>query len=101
MKFNFRGKNNELLTSVQINPITKKVTFRNYTDEFLDCAFGKKETVTYDDVIRFFKDRTYQENRTDLPDILKVIGLEKYDPIKMCKYSNGRTAEDGKWIEFL
>ena len=101
MKFNYRGKNSELFTSVYINPITQKVTFKNYTVDYLDCAFGKKETVTYEDVIRFFKDRTYQENRADLPDILEEMGLTKYDPIKMCKYSNGRTAEDGKWIEFL
>ena len=101
MRFNYRGKNDELLTSVQINPLTKKVKFKNHTDEYVKCAFGKKEKVTYDDVIDFFKRRTYQENRADLHDILKAMGLEKYDPVAMCKYSKGRTAEDGKWIEFL
>ena len=101
MRFNYRGKNDELLTSVYVNPLTKKVTFKNYTDEFVKCAFGKKETVTYEDVINFFKRRTYQENRADISDILKVMGLTEYDPIKMCKYTNGRTAEDEKWIEFL
>ena len=101
MKFNFRGPNNELLTEVRISPFSKKVTFVNHTDRIMDKAFGKKESVIYDDVIKFFKLRTVPKSRQSIQDILKEVGLKEYDPYLLCKKFGGRIAHDDKWIEFL
>lgn len=101
MKFNYMNKNNEILTSVYVNPFTKKVKFKNYTDFPLDCVFGVKKKATYEDVMSFFEDRTFPRNRKDLDDILEWMGLSEYNPYLMCKKLNGRTAQDENWIDFL
>lgn len=101
MKFNYMNKDNKVLTSVYVNPITKRVKFKNYTDFPLDCVFGVKKKATYEDVMKFFEDRTFPRNRKDLDDILEWMDLSEYNPYLMCKKLNGRTAQDENWIDFL
>lgn len=101
MKFNYMDKDGNILTSVIVNNFTKKVKIVNYTNDIMDRAFGVKEKVTYEDVMDFFKDRTFPRNRADLQDILDYLGLKKYDPYLMCKKLAGKTAQDENWIDFL
>jgi len=100
MRFNFRGPNGELYTEVFVDD-KKNVKFKNHTDFWADCAFGKRTTATYGDVLTFFEMRTFPRNREDLPEILEAMGLKEYDPYKMCIFSEGRCASDDDWIEFL
>ena len=85
MHFNFRGPHNELLTEVWVNPITKKVRFKNHTNDPFDCVFGMQKTATYQDLIDFFESRTFPRNRANIDDILEEFGLKKYDPYLLCK----------------
>ena len=101
MKFNYMGPNNEILTSVSVNKLTKKVTFKNYTNDPMDCVFGIQKTATYDDVMYFFERRTFPKNRVGIEDILEYMGLKKYDPYRMCKFLKGKTEQDENWIDFL
>ena len=52
MKFDFLDENNNILTTVSVNPITKKIKFKNYVDDPILCVFGVKgeDEVTYDDL---------------------------------------------------
>lgn len=101
MRFNYMSGDGQILTSVTINRLTKKVKVVNYTEEIVDRAFGVKENVTYQDVVDFFEKRTFPRNRSDLQDILDAMGLKKYDPYLMCRKLQGRRAQDQKWIDFL
>ena len=103
MKFNYRNWKNEILTSVCVDNRTGKITFTNYTDDVVERVFGYRteEDVIMDDLMRFFERRTYPRNRTDIKSILHAMGLEEYDPYLMCKKLQGRTEQDGNWIEFL
>lgn len=101
MKFNYMGPNNEILTSVSVNKLTKKVTFKNYTNDPMDCVFGIQKTATYDDLVKFFEGRCISKERSDIKDILDLLGLKKYDPYQICKKSKGTSAQDENWIDFL
>ena len=56
MKFDYLDENNNILTTVSVNPITKKIKFKNYVDDPILCVFGVKgeDEVTYDDLMYFF-----------------------------------------------
>ena len=101
MHFKYIGPDEEVFTEVFVNRLTKKVKVINYTDDFLDRAFGVKEDVTYQDVMEFFESRTFPRRRGDINEILKVIGLKEYNAYKMCKILGGKKAEDGCRVEFL
>ena len=101
MKFNFMDGNNQIITSVYINPITKKVKIKNFTDDIIYRAFGVNENPTYQDVLDFLESRTFPRNRTNIEDILKDMGLKCYDPYLMCKKLQGRKAQDHRWIDFM
>lgn len=103
MKFNYMDRNDKILTSVQMDNKTKKITFQNYTDNIINCVFGvrKNGEATYEDLMAFLKSRTFQENRSDLSNILKGMQLKKYDPYLMCKKLQGRTTYDHNWIDFI
>ena len=101
MKFNFMDGNDQIITAVSVNPLTKKVKIKNYTDDIMDRAFGVNENPTYQDVLDFFESRTFPRNRVSIDDILKSMGLKEYDPYKMCKKLQGRTEQDDFYIDFL
>lgn len=102
MKFDYLDENNNILTTVSVNPITKKIKFKNYVDDPILCVFGVKgeDEVTYDDLMYFFESRSFSRQRKDLPDLLEYMGLKKYDSIAICKFSKGRCAYDSHWIRF-
>lgn len=102
MKFDYLDENNNILTTVSVNPITKKIKFKNYVDDPILCVFGVKDEdeVTYDDLMYFFESRSFDRSRKYLPDILKVMNLKKYDPIAICKFTKGRCTDDPNWIRF-
>lgn len=101
MKFNYMNENDEIITSVYVNPITKKVKIKNYTDDIVDRAFGVNEKPNYQDVLDFFESRTFPRNRVDIDDIIKEFSLIEYNPYLMCKKLQGRTEQDDCYIDFL
>ena len=101
MKFNYMNENDEIITSVYVNPITKKVKIKNYTDDIVDLAFGVNEKPNYQDVLDFFESRCVPRDRKSINDILELLGLKEYDPYLICKFNHGRTAQDENWIDFL
>ena len=100
MRFTFREEDGTPITKVYVNPLTKKVTFKNYKEYFLDKAFGVKEHVTYEDVLNFLEERTVPRNRERIDLILSELHLKEYDPVALCKYFGGRVGEDHRYVEF-
>jgi len=100
MRFTFREEDGTPITKVHVNPLTKKVSFKNYKEYFLDKAFGVKEDVTYNDVLYFLEKRTVPRNREDINEILTELHLKEYDPVALCKFFGGRIASDNRYIEF-
>ena len=101
MKFNFMNDENQVMTSVSVNPITKKVKIKNFTDDIMDRAFGINEKPTYEDVLKFFESRAFPRNYAGIDDVLEGMNLKTYDPYLMCKKLQGRTEQDEFYIDFL
>ena len=101
MHFKYIGPDEEVFTEVFVNRLTKKVKVINYTDDFLDRAFGVKEDVTYQDIMEFFESRTLPRRRHDIDKILDALNMKEYDPYKLCKFFGGKMAKDGCRVEFI
>ncbi len=48
----------------------------------------------------FLKDRCYEDNRVDLPEILRQAGLSSNNPYEWVKVCHGVTYEDFFWVKF-
>ena len=103
MQINWYNKKNELLTEIFVSKDQKDIKVVNHAKYPLENAFGIRpvEEITYDDVYRFLARRTCSPNFAGLKRELRAMGLRKYDPIAMCKKTNGRMCGDDRWLEIL
>lgn len=91
---------NVLCTRINVNVKDRTVQIENYTDNNLERAFGVKENPDWSDFERFLEDRCFPRDRQNLKLELKKLGLNEYDPLKICKATNGRNYQDSQWLEF-
>ena len=78
----------ETVVSIQrfdLNPI--KQIF--YKDEISRFEFGE-----------ILKLRCWDEHRADIKDILKRIGLDEFNPYKICRITHGKMVQDKTWFKF-
>lgn len=102
LHFIFRDYNNDPITEVWTDR-KGNVSFKNYKyeDRPILTAFMRIEHPTYQDVQDFFERRSFPRDRSDIKEILRCLNMHKYDPEKLCRRFEGRTAQDNRWIEFL
>jgi len=89
---------NDILTSIDVDFMKRKVAVRNYTDS-LDRAFGNKENPDYDDFMSFIESRCFPRTRDDMKVMLEDLEIPFYDPLLIVEKTEGRMAEDDKWIK--
>lgn len=95
MKLKFEWRNGDILcTEIIADFGAKKVSFTNFTDDALDCAFGKHEKVTWELFKRLLEDRCFEPGRADSNEILRSFGLPVYDPLCIIRVTNGVMAGD-------
>ncbi len=46
------------------------------------------------------RSRCWDENRPDIKELLNLIGLEEYNPYKICLKTHGKMAQDKTWFKF-
>ena len=77
---------------------TKMVSVENYTACPLYMAFGINEKPTWHDFEEFIESRCFPRNRHRIKLNLEALGLTEYNPIEICKKTNGRKYEDNMWL---
>lgn len=95
----YNGKD-ELCSKIFANRDNKTVSVENYTDFIMDTAFGVVKNPTWEDFEEFLEDRCFPRNRQNVKLELKQLGLTGYDPLEICKKTDGRNYRDYYYMTF-
>lgn len=77
------------------------VDVKDYTDEIIKLPFGSwGNEAELKDVEEFFESRCFPRTRANCKQILESGGLQFYNPIEICRKTQGRLMEDLFWINF-
>lgn len=90
-----------LCTVILADFTAKQVCVENRVTSVLDTAFGVNKTPTWDDFLNFLADRCIPRTRCRLDYYLKEVGVPEYNPVQLVEKTQGRMAEDHKWLEIV
>ena len=88
-------------TKIDVDYITNTVEIENYTDDIINRAFGINEHPTFEDYERFLESRCFPRTRDNMKIHLQELGIDRYDPLLICKKTNGRLEGDINSLEFV
>lgn len=77
-----------------------RVDFEYYSDFKLDKAFGNVTSATYEDLYNFFEERCFPRERANCKQLLKMLGVDFYEPYEIVKKTHGVLGSDDYWIKF-
>ena len=98
----YRYYDGDVLCTVILADFTaEQICIENKVDEILDTAFGVNETPSWEDFLAFLADRCIPKTRKGLDYYLDAVGVPKYDPVLLVEKTQGRMAEDHKWLEII
>ena len=92
-------RKDQLCSKVSVDFETETVVQENFTDILAFQILGEAD-LTIDNVLDFFKERCFEEERADKDEILNHYGLEVYDPESICRITHGIMCDDDFWIKF-
>lgn len=78
----------------------ESVRVENFTEDFIWRPFGVLTDVTYKDLMEFYEDRCFPEDRQNRNEILDLMGLPCYDPEMICRVTHGTQFDDFLWMNF-
>ena len=90
-----------LCTVILADFTAQQVCIENKIDDVLDTAFGVNEMPSWDDFLAFLADRCIPKTRKGLEHYLDAVGVPEYDPVQLVEKTQGRMAEDHKWLEII
>ena len=90
----------EVCTEVEVCFEPFKVNYNNITSSKLKMLCFPGHEITRDWLDRFFERRVWSRHRPDSDELLRSIGLTKYDPLDIVKITHGRMNSDNFWIKF-
>ena len=93
-------KQDAKMADITVDYANNKVDVVNYTDDIIGRPFGVNKTPTIKDFEDFLADRCFPAERYDKKLILKVLGLDYYEPLHIVRKTHGRMVEDCYWIKF-
>lgn len=85
-------------TVIDVDILNRRVSFKNYTNNLLNRAFGASESVDYEEYERFLESRCFPRSRDKIKAELEHLGIRNYDPLAIIRKTNGRMAEDDCYI---
>ena len=88
-------------TKIEVDYRNNSVTIENYSNFPLELAFGVNTAPTMKDFEDFLESRCFPRQRDGLKLHLRELGLDFYDPLAICKKTNGRLEGDNYSIEFV
>lgn len=92
--------NEKLCSKINVDIHSKVLSVENYTENVFETAFGVITSPTWVDFMEFLEDRCFPRNRQNLKLELRELGLDEYDPLKICLVTNGRNYKDSVWMRF-
>lgn len=95
----YNGDN--LSSIIHADEQTKTVSVENFTDHPVFRAFGINEHPSWEDYEEFLESRCFPRTRQNVKFYLKQLGLDWYDPLAICKKTNGKFACDTRWMEII
>ena len=96
----YRYYDGDILCTVILADFTaEQICIENKVVALLDTAFGVNETPSWEDFLAFLADRCIPKTRKGLDRYLDAVGVPEYDPVQLVEKTQGRMAEDHKWLE--
>lgn len=86
-------------STLYLDYTAQQLCVANENVPLLDTAFGVNKTPTWQDLTEFFSSRCIPETRVGLEHYLKSLGVEEYDPFMLIEKTQGRMAEDNRWLK--
>lgn len=98
----YRYYDGDILCTVILADFTaEQICVENKAVALLDTAFGVNETPSWEDFLAFLEDRCIPKTRKGLDRYLDAVGVPEYDPVQLVGKTQGRMAEDHKWLEII
>ena len=86
------------MTIIDVDFLDKKIKIQNRTDDIYDRAFGRIENPNWEQFEIFINERVVPKTRVDIDTVLKVIGVDHYDPFLIIKKTRGKMEGDRFWL---
>ena len=93
-------RDNQLCSRIYVDESEKRVSVENFVDNPMFRAFGINEKPTWKDFEDFLEERCFPRNINHVELNLRSLGLTEYEPLEICKRTNGRMAGDSMWMSF-
>lgn len=90
----------QLISVMYVNYANKSITIENLSDDWLILPFGKKLNPTWDDYLYMLSNRVFPRERENCKELLKILGLEIYDPDAICRKTHGVMNDDYVWFKY-
>lgn len=89
---------NEVLAHVRVN--REKVDVNVVSDSIVVQLWYEGRRKTIKDIYELLESRCFDRGRPDRGRLLKLLGLEEYDPIAITKVTKGFMVADNLWIRY-
>ena len=90
---------NVLCSKLYLDNTAQQLFVENEDVPLLDTAFGVNRTPTWQDLIDFFSSRCIPKTRVGIERYLESLGIKGYDPFVLIEKTQGRMAEDNRWLK--
>lgn len=87
-------------TVILVDFRNERIAVHDYTDNPMQRAFGILPNPSWDDFLHFLSERCIPEGRFQIKQILRDLGLDFYDPVRILEKTEGRIGEDDRWLKF-
>lgn len=88
----------QVCSIIDVDFKNQKVYVENKTDKIILRAFGVNTHPDWEDFQYFLESRCFPRTRCEMKEILKVNGMDFYDPLLIIEQTEGRMAEDHQWL---
>lgn len=88
-----------LCTSVFVDYRKQSVEVKNFTDDIVLQAFGRRK-ITTSTIDEFFRERVFPETRVNCKEILRQMGFKNYDAESIARKTHGILYNDLWWLRF-
>ena len=87
----------EVVSSVHVGPL--EVLIERYDLNPVKQIFyaDKISRFTFGEIL---KNRCFDEHRPDIKRLLDILGLDEFNPYKICKKTHGKMVQDKTWFKF-
>jgi len=98
VKFDYMHKD-VCVATVTYDPVTKVGRTVLYSADSYDRP-TQSDSPTWDDIMKFFEERSFERGRGDIKKVLKSLDVDFYDPYLIVQKTRGQLWDDFYWIRF-